>query len=624
MPTYEKKTTKTVKGGFTPNLPFAARTLTTVPPLICQTKTTTSVDGAKKVETSIKTIYKLIETALASRPRPQDDFYTFANFEWLNDENITIPSEYSTWGSFQQLRDESLKNQIKLLQEIISAESATIDEAKLGAVWKASINRFSDWSAGKGSLAPVVDAIAVIDSHLSENTDAALARYLAYSQQVGIETPFVLAAFPDFADSNKNALAIGPFGGLSLPSRDFYFEENFKEKRELFNSHLGKVAALVGGLDADFAAAVLRFETKLAYINMKSEQGREFTQFYTATTLDGFVENVNELKALEDKIKNYEASDSTAPVVSADERARIASFMNTFYDKLNVREQLKANHAKHYPDVSEPSEKVNAFDGDFFRRFFTTILFNDSNREDLRAYLQYHAIRAAGSYCTKELDDEFFDFYSRKLSGQKEPKSAEKRTVDLINDWIGFLLGKVYVARHFARADKDTVNGMIEEVVKAMEASWKPTTVELYDELVFQDGDSLWEMKKRVAAFNFQDEFMKELNAPVDKTKWQMTPQTVNAYYSPLSNEICFPAAIVQSPFYARTFAEIDFKVDKAERALVGNDDIVAAAANFGGIAAVIAHEINHGFYDQGRNFDSDGNLRDLWTEEDGKLFDSK
>ncbi|KAI8610165.1 hypothetical protein BC830DRAFT_1147078 [Chytriomyces sp. MP71] len=621
MPAYTKTTTTTTKTLATP------------------TKTITTKE--------IKTVYESIKQLVLA----QDDFYQFANGAWLNDPNVVIPKEYPTWGSFMILRDASLKNQVALLQELaVSSESLSVDEEKIQAVWNASLARFRDWQDAKGSYAPVLDTLTVLDAHFAEVTDSGLASYFAHSTKAGISTPFELSPLASFDDSTKSVLTLGA-DGLSLPSRDYYFEENFAAKKDYFVAHLNKVAELVGvdRLVPGFADAVLRFETKLATIRMKNDQSREFTKYYSYSTLGMFANEINDLKSLDAKQANY-GPDNVPAVVADEDKARIAAFFDVLIDKLDLRSIMKANFSKSYPDASvDQSERFLVFDGDYFRRIFA-LLFDEANRSDLKAYLQYKAIRAAASFTTRELDEEVFDLYSRKFRGQEEQQSDEKRTVALVNDWVAFLLGKVYVNRFFSVEDKARVQGMIDEVAQVMGASierndWLTPATKTealaklaafktkigfpdkwvdYDDLVIAAGDSLWEIKKKVSAFTFKKDLLKEINVPADKTKWFMAPQVVNAYYSPLDNEICFPAAILAPPFYGKDLPSVTFDINAADRALVNDEDLVLDAVNFGGISAVIAHEITHGFDDQGRSFDGAGNLRDWWTEDDAALFKAK
>ncbi|KAI8608888.1 hypothetical protein BC830DRAFT_1209119 [Chytriomyces sp. MP71] len=645
MPTYTKTTTTTTKTVVTP-----AKTVTT-----------------KETKTGYDLIKKLA--------RAQDDFYQFANGAWLNDPTVVIPKEYPTWGSFMILRDASLKNQVALLQELaVSNESLSVDEEKILAVWNASLGRFRDWQNTKGSYDPIFNALAVLDAHINDVTDVGLARYLADATKAGISTPFQFSPIQSFDDSSKNVLTLSA-EGLSLPSRDYYFEENFAAKKDYFIGHLNKVAELVGtsNLVPGFADSVLRFETKLATITMKLDQSREFTKYYTYSTLSTFANSINELNSLDAKQANY-GTDNVPAVVADEDKPRIAAFFDALIDALDLRSTMKANFSKSYPDASaDEAERFLVFDGDYFRRVFA-LLFDDANRDDLKAYLQYKVILSAASYTTRELDEEVFDLYARKFRGQAEQQNDEKRTVTLVNDWVAFLLGKVYVSRFFSVEDKARVQSMIDEVTQVMGASiqrndWLMPVTKTealaklaafktkigfpdkwvdYDDLVIAAGDSLWEIKKKMSAFTFKKDLLKEINVPADKSKWFMAPQVVNAYYSGLDNEIVFPAgivffllmltvtrnltfptsifviAILAPPFYGKDLPSVTFDINAADRALVNDDGLVLDAINFGGISAVIAHEITHGFDDQGRSFDGAGNLRDWWTEDDTALFKAK
>jgi len=253
-------------------------------------------------------------------------------------------------------------------------------------------------------------------------------------------------------------------------------------------------------------------------------------------------------------------------------------------------------------------------------------------------------IKWGGGYCTKALDEEIFDFHSRRLGGQKEQKSYEKRTVGTVNAWAGELLGKVYVERFFSLEDKVNLQAMIGEVIDVMRRSLKsndwlteptkekalaklakfttkigfPDKWKDHSRLDFAESDGVLELRRKVAAFELESEFYEKLNTPKDKTKWEMHPHQVNAYFHPLNNEIVFPAAILQPPFYHKELEEVQFCLDVDS----GPEHLVAV--NFGAIGAVIAHEITHGYDDQGRKFDDCGNVVDWWQAEDAELFKAK
>jgi len=405
----------------------------------------------------------------------------------------------------------------------------------------------------------------------------------------------------------------------------------------------------------------MRFETKLQLISMKPDQGRQFDQYFTVTTLDGFVRGVNEMKALADKLENYKANavdedDPDAAILREaeykldDDQGHVQAFVRLLYSELKLEESLKRNYQEHYtakgvtPASPETAEtRMIVFDGDFFRRVFPLIL-SLHNAQDLVAYMKYNVIKWGGSYCTQALDEEMFDFHSRRLGGQKEQKSYEKRTVGIVNAWAGELLGKVYVDRYFSVEDKGKLQAMIGEVLAVMRRSLKtndwlteptkeralakldkfttkigfPDKWKDHSRLGFAEGDDILELRRKVAAFELQSEFYEKVNTQKDKTKWEMHPHQVNAYFHPLNNEIVFPAAILQPPFYHKQLFEVQFCVDVD----CGPEHL--DAVNFGAIGAVIAHEITHGYDDQGRKFDDCGNICDWWQEEDAELFRAK
>lgn len=593
-----------------------------------------------------------------------EDFYRHCNSAWLDDPDIEIPADYSKWGSFTMLVDDSLKNQIALLEAVgakPAGDGLSVDEQTLRHVWNASMRRFDDWEAGRGDCAAIHAELEQLKEHLSADSgDAGLARYFARAQRVGISIPLGFDKEANLEDADNIILDFSP-SGLSLPSRDYYLDEKFEEKRGWFRDHLDKVADLVGRdhVASDFRDRVLRFETKMAKIKMSPDQSRQFDQYFTITTLDDLVDNINDLKHLAAKDGNYDTKHATeaddedaamlnskdATVAEAD-RARIKAFLDVFQDELGLRKAMAANFAEHYPDgEAAATYRMMVFDGDYMRRVFS-LLFREGNREDILAYLQYKVISSGSNFATKALNEEYFDMFARKLRGQKEQKTPKKRTVALINAWVDELLGKIYVAHHFSADDKANVKGMVGEVLEVMKQSihsndWltAPTKEKAlqklakfvvkigypdkwrdYSPLKIEADDSLFVMEQKVNAFEHQDEFLSKLNTKKDRTKWEMSPQTVNAYFHPLNNEIVFPSAIIQPPFFHKSLDTLTFEVEDAARA----SPHVLTALNLGGIGAVIAHEITHGYDDQGRKFDQDGNSKDWWQPEDAELFTAK
>jgi len=592
------------------------------------------------------------------------DFYQFVNNKWLADESITIPAEYSSWGSFIKLVDESLKNQIGLLKDLQEREAANPDEAKLGLVWQASMQRFKAWEAGEGTCDDIMNELHRLGETVPMEGDGyaeGLAKYLGRCNQLGIKCPVEFGKEANLKDTENIVLDLSP-SGLSLPSRDYYLDDKFDSQRGLFEQHLKNVAELIGAekLEGDFPTRVIRIETKLAQIQMKPDQSRQFDQYFNVTTLDGLIKDVNSLAHLKDKDANYAAN----KVVDGDEDSELltkadfpvgdedlaaaAKFWEFLFTELQLRSTMAANYDQNYPgkgDKEEAQYRMMVFDGDYFRRVLRLLL-RTANRKDIMAYLQYQVIKSGKEFCTKALNEEFFDFYARKLAGQQEQKTPEKRTIALISAWMGELLGKIYVTRFFSAEDKETVKGMVMEVLEVMKKSLEgndwltaetkalaqkklskfivklgyPDKWKNYDTLELNTGDSLFTMHQKVSAFDHQLEFLEKLNSVKDKTKWEMNPQDVNAYFHPLNNEIVFPAAIMQPPFYQRSMDAVDFDLGTISRDV---PDLLTAI-NFGGIGAVIAHEITHGYDDQGRKFDADGNINDWWQEEDAALFKKK
>ncbi|GBG34068.1 Endothelin-converting enzyme 1 [Hondaea fermentalgiana] len=608
-----------------------------------------------------------------------EDFYAWVNGAWLNDPEVKIPDDYPRWGSFLMLVEEGMHGQIEILESLSSKldedeSKLNEEEIKLALIWKASMQRFEDWQAGKGDYAAVESELEALDATIGPSAASTpeafvenFAKYIARCQELGIGGPIDFDKGANMEASDHEILDLGP-SGLSLPSRAYYLDDNFSEQRAWYRAHLEKVRDMVGAshLEEDFVERVVRFETKLAQITMKRDQSRNYDQYYTITTLDDLPGQLNTLRHLEAKEANFaenKAENGDADVlteakvtVSEEEIARIRDFLEVAVSHLGLRKVMEDNYRKNYPDadaatVEEAQYRLTVYDGDYFRRVFK-LIFREANHADIRAYMQYKAIRSASGYCTKEMDEEMFDFFSRKLRGQKAQKAPEKRTVNLVNSWVDMLMGKIFVEHFFSEKDKETLLDMIHDVVKVMEASVKrndwladatkgraleklkrfrsmigyPDKWKDFSALVLTVEDSLYEMRQKVMAFEYQAEFLDKINGLKDKTKWEMPPSMVNAYFHPQQNVIVFPAAIIQPPFYSRTMSDVQFDLPERLQGSLSDavKELVLRAANSGGIVAVIAHEISHGYDDQGRKFDHDGNMNDWWTPEDTEMFTEK
>ena len=598
-----------------------------------------------------------VEEEAKNAHKPSQNFYLHVNQRWLSDPLNAIPQEYPAWGSFTKLHDESLNTQINMLNEISikSKNARSKDEHKMALIWSSSMNRFQKWERetlqNKDIFLPIISEFSKLQLIFNNENKRVvnIAKYFSYAEENGIEYPFSFTVGPDFASSNDIILEISP-SGLSMPSRDYYFDSNFIEQRESFREHLTKTRSILisAGIivEEDFAEKVLSFETDLAYIRMTTAQSRLFNDYYTTTNLT-FYHQINQMRYVKEKISNYEEKDRIFVEFSSEEVKTIEEMMNQIYNQLNFYNRMKSNYQSNYPINEEKSDQNNytklcVYDGDYFMRLFR-LLFDPQNNSRLIAYLQYKIIKFSNNFCTKELNEEFFDYYGRKLSGQMEQKSKEKRSIEVVNRMVGQLLGKLYVNRYFSSSSKKSIEEMINLVIDVMKESlihndWLTTVTkdkaiakvgkfskkigypdewEDFSRLQFDDVDNFYVISKKVQSFLFEKDFLNKINSKKDENEWFMTPQTVNAYYHPSFNEIVFPAAILRPPFYYTKKESIDFdftptKIDPT------------IPANFGAIGAVIAHEITHGYDDQGRLFDGDGNLIDWWTKEDVKLFEQK
>lgn len=576
-----------------------------------------------------------------SEQSPKKDFYQWVNEKWFADPQNKIPADYSSWGGFTKLYDEGLINQINLVKEISDNKN------KLAYIWNASMNKFKQWDNEEGNYNPVRIELAHLDNSLPPSSFSInnLSYYISYCQINGLSSPFSIDKGSDLENSDNIKLDISP-SGLSLPSRAYYFDKNFTNQLCQFTNHLENVEKICKEnnieLENNFVEKVVGFEKMLAEITMEREQSRDYDKYYTNTTLINFYEKINDLKAHPNKQNNNDKIDLN--------KEEIKQFMENIYKTMNLRQIMEKNYNKNYKVNDTDVYFMTAYDGDYFRKLFP-ILLNHDNFNFIRAYYQYKIIRYVSCYCKKELDEEFFDFYSKKLGGQQQQKSYEKRSINTINMWTGELLGKLYVDKYFSNESKKDIEQMIPKILDIMEVSIKnndwlteetkekallklskfgikigfPDEWKDYSSLNIEESDTLYNMRKKVIEFNYQKEFLEKINTPVDKKEWHMTPQTVNAYFSPSLNEIVFPAAILQPPFYHATENTIDFPIDNNIRAYCKTNNLkMTIPVNLGGIGAVIAHEITHGYDDNGRKFDGDGNLNNWWSDGDIELFVKK
>jgi len=633
----------------------------------------------------------------AKIPSAAEDFYLHVNQKWLTDPENEIPPEYPRWGGFTTLMDEGLKKQIALVKSLVpTGESGgEISESeKIAAIWHASVQRFNSWKDGTANLSAIRSEFDTLESMLStcnDNPANSLAKYFWYTQQNGISNVLDLDKGSDLSNSN-NVLLDVCICGLSLPSRDFYFEPQFEGKRKAYLEHLKAVEKLVWAGKEEltnqsigWAEMVLQFETVMAYFAMKPAQSRDYTKYFTRTTLTSLWKDINGLNTLDEKESNYMNGpenlnglvidelcmsnlDKANFQLSADQVESAGLFFEELYRLADLRRVLSENREKHY-DSNDPNapddEAIACYDGDGFRRvvaFLTDPCQTSLRRDMYKAYMQYKIISTNRSTSTQELDELFFDFYGRTLSGQEAQKPEEKRSIGVVNACAGEMMGKVFVEKYFPEHCKEEMLNLVNKVLDVMQVSIKsndwltevtkekaleklslfrvkigyPDEWKDYSDLDIKMGDSLAQIRAELCKWSLKNTFLAKINAPLDREEWRMTPQTVNAYFMPTQNEIVFPAAILQPPFFHQSRETIDFDLsdehglfkslgwDESQNSPQGEFDPLLTAVNLGGIGAVIAHEITHGYDDNGRKFDGYGNVQEWWTPEDAELFKDK
>jgi len=503
--------------------------------------------------------------------RPQDDFYRFVNGQWLR--NTPIPADKSNYGSFTMLADEAEKNLRAIVEEAAGAKAAQgSDQQLIGDYYTSFMDEGRAEQLGLKPLRPELDRITAIKDREQ------LLAYLSRAQLLLIDTPIGAQIFADAKNPEINTLWVTQ-SGFGLPERDYYFnaEQRFTEIRAAYEKHIDNVFRLAGRKDSAAAAKnVMAFETRLAKASWPAVKMRDIEALYNPVSV--------------------EAAEQATPGIDWSKWLADATLSRTG--------QLVLTQKDYFQEVGKALGDVPL-----------------STWQD---YLTLRAIDAYSPYLSKAFVDENFDFYQRTLSGTPEIKPRWKRALAELESSTGDLLGKEYVKRHFPPEAKVRMDALVGNLLRAFDTSideleWMgpetrkeahdkvrnftvkigyPTKWKDYDGLVTRPDDLLGNVL-RAREVNVKRELAK-VGQPVDKTEWGMTPQTVNAYYNRLANEIVFPAAILQPPFF-------DLKADDA--------------VNYGGIGAVIGHEISHGFDDQGRKFDGKGVLRDWWTEQDNERF---
>ena len=542
----------------------------------CASKVSTAPESPVLPTESVKEIPEngLDFTTFDKSVRPQDDFYNFVNGSWM--KTAKIPADKSTWGSFNKLAEDTDNNSMTILRSLLNDKFAAGSEGKkiqdLYATYMDMSKRNAD------GISPIKSDLAKIDGIKSLSD---LQTYLIEATKNG-ENPFYSwYVYSDLKDSNMNAIYLGD-ANLGL-GRDYYQKTNPKNTETLakYTDYVSSMMNVLGYKNAKTTAQnIVNFEKSMAQTFLTNEQIRDATLQYNPRTmpeLSKLVKNVNLPKYF------------------------TAVGVNT--DKAIIGE------LKYYQNLDQ--------------------FINAKNLPLIKDYMKFHLLSGSASYLSKDLDDMKFNFYGKYLRGQDEQRAQDKRGFELINGSLGEAFGKLYVEKYFPAEAKAQMVELIDYLKKSFgqhisNLAWMSSitkekalnklnkfTVKVaypdqwkdYSKLVVEskdNGGTLYKNLQNVTAWQYGKD-LEKVGKPVDRTEWGMTPQTVNAYYNPVNNEIVFPAAILQPPFFNP------------------NAD---AAINFGGIGAVIGHEITHGFDDAGSQFDADGNLVDWWTPEDKANFE--
>lgn len=513
--------------------------------------------------------------------RPNDNFFQFVNGTWL--KNTEIPADKTRWGSFDELRQNTDKDALAILKDATKDPKykSNTDQGKAINIYKSVMDTVA---RNKQGITPIKPYLAKINA--VKNT-ADLQKLLMETEAAGDGAGFFgFGIGADEKDSNRNVVSLGP-GSLGLPDRDYYVSEDkdSKEKREKYVLHVAKMLLFLGETpeqakaDAD---KILALEIAMSKPRLDRVERRDSKKQYNPTS-------IADLKKM-------------VPIID----------WNNYIKGIGI---AKVDTVI----VSQP-------------RYMAALqtIFKDNKVDDWKAYMRWMLLRGSAGELSTAIETANWEFYGKTLTGALKQRPRHEKALQVVNGTVGESLGKLYVEKMFPAEAKTKAFNMIKNVIRAYEIrinnlTWMspetklkaieklnkltikigyPDKWEDYSAMIVKspaEGGSYFDNMKNVSKWSWKKDLAK-LGKPVDKTEWGMSPQTVNAYYNPSYNEIVFPAAILQPPFY-------DYKADEA--------------VNYGGIGAVIGHEISHGFDDQGATYNADGNLIDWWTEEDMTKFTS-
>ena len=520
-----------------------------------------------------------INTSLMNKSiSPKNNFFQFVNGTWL--DNTEIPADKTRWGSFDELRQKTDLDALIILDEAAknSKYTSATDQGKAVNLYKSIIDTVARNKAGIKPLKPYLAKINAVKN------SADLQKIMIEMAPIGGIGFYGVGVGTDAKDSNKNIINVGP-GPVGLPDRDYYVSDDAdsKEKREKYVKHVARMLQFIGEKPAeaqDNAQKILSLEIAMS-------------------------------KPRLDRVERRDRRKSYNPMTIAD--------LQKLTNSVNWKKYITA--------IGLPlTDTVIVAQPKYMLALETILTSNKIN--DWKAYMRWTLLNSAASKLSTDIEKANWEFYSKTLSGAIKQRPRNESALQVVNGTTGEALGKLYVDKMFPAAAKTKAEKMIKNVIRAYEIrinnlSWmsdatkKQAVQKLYKMTVKigypdkwkdysaltikspAEGGSYFDNSLVIAKWSFLKNIEK-LGKPVDKTEWGMSPQTVNAYFNPSNNEIVFPAAILQPPFY-------DYRADEA--------------VNYGGIGAVIGHEISHGFDDSGSRYNADGNLVNWWTDEDLKQF---
>lgn len=502
--------------------------------------------------------------------KPGDDFFRYMNGKWL--DTTQIPSDRTRWGTFDVLRDKADREQREIIEEVAAAGGATgTNQQKIADCYNSFLGQDAIDALG---LAPLQAELAEIEG-INTHEDA-----VRLAARPGFATNFPILLYITLDERNPDRYVVGmTHGGTGLPEREFYrrTDGEFPQIREQYVAHVERMLTLAGQSDAaSKARRIMAFETQVAERQWPIADRRERERTYNLKT-----------------------------------RAEVRALAPRFPWDVGFE-------AQNLGDVQEVVVQELSAMGPLANLFMATPI------STIKPYLAFHLIRNNAAFLPRTIDDANFDFYGKTLNGQPEQRERWKRAVDQVNRALGEAIGEIYVQRHFPPDAKAQMAALVENMRRAygdridglswMSAETKTVAHEKlrtfrpkigypdrwrdYSALEMRAGDA-YGNNKRFQIFDWNHD-LERLGKPSDRDEWFITPQTVNAYYNPVFNEIVFPAAILQPPFF---------------------DPNADAAVNYGGIGGVIGHEMGHGFDDQGAKSDAQGVLRDWWSAADVEAF---